>query len=129
MEWYLCGSKQHQHHKIANQRSQRIGHSVPKRCFETFGTKIMTKDFSYEPFDNLVASLREDDLIKQADILHHRLHVVAWTTRSELIQELAERLKIIQKQEYNRLSEASKSHFLTAVTMIKRVIPDFDEDE
>jgi hypothetical protein len=89
----------------------------------------MIKDFSYEPFENLAASLRQDSLTKQAEILHHRLHVVAWTTRSELVQELAERLKIILKQERNELSEVSRGHLRDAVTMIKTVLPNFTEDD
>ncbi len=39
----------------------------------------------YEPFDKLIASLRHDGLLKESDILYHRMYIVAWTTGSELL--------------------------------------------
>ena len=96
---------------------------------QTFGMINMKNEFSYTPFENLAVSLRKDGLTKEADILHHRLHVVAWTTGSELIDELSQRIKIIRKNEYDRLSEESKNNFMNAVDMIRSALPNFEDEQ
>jgi hypothetical protein len=42
----------------------------------------------YAAVDQLIASLRSAGQSKLAEILHHRLHVAAWTTSSEVLEEL-----------------------------------------
>jgi len=45
-------------------------------------------DEIYRSLDGLVVSLREAGHSKLAATIQHRLHKVAWTTRSELFEEL-----------------------------------------
>ena len=49
---------------------------------------INTDQDIYPAVDELIAELRLAGQTRQADILHHRLHKVAWTSRSELFKEL-----------------------------------------
>jgi hypothetical protein len=42
----------------------------------------------YDAVDQLIGSLRSAGQSKLANILYHRLHVAAWTTSSELLEEL-----------------------------------------
>lgn len=57
---------------------------------------MASEPVSYECFDELTASLRNDGLSKEADRLHVLLHEVAWTTGSELLGELGQELKRIE---------------------------------
>jgi hypothetical protein len=85
----------------------------------------MTVTISYEPFDRLIVSLRNDGLLKESDLLHHMIHKVAWTTGSELIGELGQSIKKIRKENPNSLSDDSKKNIQESVEMVKRVWPDF----
>jgi hypothetical protein len=42
----------------------------------------------YRKVDELISSLRSAGQSRLGDMLHHRLHVAAWTTSSELLEEL-----------------------------------------
>jgi hypothetical protein len=83
---------------------------------------------SYEPFEVLIGSLRGDGLHQHADVLDHLLHKVAWTTGSEMIGELGQRVKKIQKEDFSRLSAETNSHLIQAINMVKTVWPDFPEE-
>jgi hypothetical protein len=87
----------------------------------------MTITISYEPFDKLIISLRADGLLKESDILHHRIHKVAWTTSSELFEELGQVIKKIRQENPPSLSDVSKEHVSEAIEMVKSVLPDFPE--
>ena len=87
----------------------------------------MTLTISYEPFDRLIVSLRNDGPLKEANLLHHMIHSVAWTTSSELIGELGQTIKKISKESPLSISETSKKNMLEAMKMVKRVWPDFPE--
>lgn len=88
----------------------------------------MSPTISYQPFDNLISSLRVDGLVKQADLLHHYLHEVAWTTGSELIGELGEKIKEIRKENLGSLSAETKKNMKEGIEMVKVVWPDFPEN-
>ncbi len=63
---------------------------------------MASKNVSYECFDELAASLRNDGLSDEADRLHVLLHEVAWTTGSEMLGELGQELKRIERKDHLR---------------------------
>jgi len=83
---------------------------------------------SYQPFDDLIGSLRADGFNQQADSLDYLLHKVAWTTGSELIGELGQKIKEIRKQDFCRLSAETKNNMKEGMDMVKIVWPDFPEN-
>jgi hypothetical protein len=87
----------------------------------------MTATISYEPFDKLIISLRNDRLLRESDLLHHMIYSVAWTTGSELIGELGHVIKRIRKESRNGLSDETKENMREAMEMVKRIWPDFPE--
>ena len=50
--------------------------------------QIQTTEEVYPAIEELIAELKLGSHSKLAAILHHRMHQVAWTTRSELFEEL-----------------------------------------
>jgi hypothetical protein len=80
---------------------------------------------SYVPFDELIASLRDDGLGSDADRLHFMIHKVAWTTGSELIGELGQDIKDLARQHGGSFSDNSRLKMEAAFEMVRRVWPDF----
>jgi hypothetical protein len=87
----------------------------------------MTIPITYEPFHQLIVSLRNDGFSKEADLLHAMIHKVAWTTVSELMGELGLAVNKIKRMRCSGLSEESKKNMGAAIEMVKRVCPDFKE--
>jgi hypothetical protein len=85
----------------------------------------MTVTISYDPFERLIVSLRNDGLLKEADQLYFMIHKVAWTSGSELIGELGQSIKKIKKENANRLSADSIKNIKESMKMVKRVWPGF----
>jgi hypothetical protein len=83
----------------------------------------MTVTVSYEPFDKLIESLRNDGLFQEAYQLNDMLHETAWTSGSELMGELGLLVKKISKENKRRLSDESKQCVREAMDMVKRVWP------
>lgn len=83
---------------------------------------------SYQPFDDLISFLRADGLNQQADLLDYLIHKVAWTTGSELIGELGQKIKEIKKNDLNHLSAETKKNMDEGMDMVKVVWPDFPEN-
>ena len=78
---------------------------------------------SYDCFEELITQLRAEGHVPTADILHHRLHVVAWTTGSELLGELGS--VILQFQRSTPSVSATLQQTLTrSLEMVRRVWPD-----
>ena len=50
--------------------------------------RIQTVEDVYPAIEELIAELQLGSHSKLANILHHRMHQVAWTARSELFEEL-----------------------------------------
>ena len=50
--------------------------------------QIQTIEDVYPAIEELIAELKLGSRSHLADILHHRMHLVAWTTASELLEEL-----------------------------------------
>jgi len=63
--------------------------------------KVTTVDDIYPAVDELVIGLRASGQVRLANILHHRMHQVAWTTRSELFTELGNVLRHAMEADKN----------------------------
>ena len=83
--------------------------------------------FRYDPFDKLIACLKNDDLHKEAELLHRMIYEISWTTGSELIGELGQEIKRISKEYKKSLSHDTKNKIGEAMNMVRRVWPDFPE--
>lgn len=86
---------------------------------------MASEAISYDCFDELIALLRHDGFSAQADRLNVLLHQVAWTTGSELLGELGQKLKEIEKRESTKLSGESREKIGECFRMVFRVWPDF----
>ena len=86
---------------------------------------MASEAISYECFDELTASLRDDGLSTEADRLYILLHRVAWTTGSELIGELGQALKKIENDGSPTISANSAQKIEECFKMVRRVWPDF----
>ena len=75
----------------------------------------------------LIACLKNDDLNKEAELLQRMIYEISWTTGSELIGELGQEIKRILKEREESLSHDTKNKIGKAMTMVKRVWPDFPE--
>ena len=87
----------------------------------------MTASISYEPFERLIAGFRQDGFLKEADQLHFLIHKVAWTTGSELIGELGQAIKKIERNSLYAFSDDIKKNIRESMEMVKRIWPDFPE--
>ena len=86
---------------------------------------MKTPTISYAPFDELIVTLRADGLEKEAECLHVLIYGVAWTTGSELLGELGQKMKEIEANESTILSARSQKKMNDAFEMVQRVWPDF----
>lgn len=82
---------------------------------------------SYEPFDQLIESLRSDGFANEADRLHFLIYEVAWTTGSELIGELGQEIKAIAQEQGDDFSSKTRSKIGDAMRIVERVWPDFPQ--
>jgi hypothetical protein len=80
---------------------------------------------SYAPFDELIASLRAEGFRGEAERLHNLIHKVAWTSGSELIGELGQEMKRLEREHGSRLSASTSKKIEAAFDMVSRVWPDF----
>ena len=85
----------------------------------------MTASISYQPFEDLIACLRAEERSKDADLMDHLIHRVAWTTGSELIGELGQAIKRIENSDSYPLSSAIQTKIDECFEMVRRVWPDF----
>jgi hypothetical protein len=80
---------------------------------------------SYTPFDECIVALRTDGFSKEADRLHHLIYKMAWTTGSELLGELGQEIKKIEKEHSKSFSANTNTKMDIAFEMVARVWPDF----
>ena len=80
---------------------------------------------SYAPFDELIVALRADGLEKEAEHFHMLMYKVVWSTGSELLAELGDKMKEIETKESARLSTSTKKKMHEAFEMVQRVWHDF----
>ena len=79
---------------------------------------IKTVEDIYPAIEELIKEMRMCENIKLADILYHRMHKVAWTTRSELFEELKRTITTaLQSKEY-MFPENIKNQLQKIVKMI-----------
>ena len=78
---------------------------------------------SYDCFEELITQLRAEGHVRTADILHHRLHVVAWTTGSELLGELGTVILQFQRSTPS-ISATIQQSLSRSLEMVRRVWPD-----
>jgi len=78
---------------------------------------------SYDCFDELIKQLRAEGHTRTADILHHRLYRVAWTTSSELLEELGRQILRFQQSTPSVSAEINQS-LSRSMEMVRRFVPD-----
>lgn len=78
---------------------------------------------SYDCFEELITQLRAAGHARSADILHHRQHVVAWTTGSELLGELGAVMIRFQRSGQSMSGERQQS-LSRSLDMVRRVWTD-----
>jgi len=83
---------------------------------------INTDEDIYPAVDELIAELRSAGQTRQADILHHRMHKVAWTSRAELFEELIAVLTKTLKSEGVPMSELTRSQIERICTIINECL-------
>jgi hypothetical protein len=70
--------------------------------------QVQTAEDIYPAIEELIAEFETGNQSKLAAILHHRMHQVAWTARSELFEELQNVLTKALQSETVSLSEPVK---------------------
>ena len=80
--------------------------------------QIETVEDVYPAIEELIAELKLAGHSKLAAILHHRLHQVAWTARSELFEELQGVLTKALKPEKTSLPELLKNQVQRVLEVI-----------
>jgi hypothetical protein len=73
----------------------------------------------YPALDELVAELNEAGQSRLATILHHRMHEVAWTARSELFEELRDVLTDALKSDAGKLPVELKPQMKRVLVVIR----------
>ena len=76
------------------------------------------KNNIYKKLNQLIKELRSSGKIRLADILDHRTNKVAWTTSSELFDEIRNILEKEQKTNAAELSENLKDQIKTLLQSI-----------
>lgn len=84
----------------------------------------------YECLDQLITSLRRDGRSADAATLHALLHESAWTTSSEMLGQLGEALRSIERDAASdasapSLSPETKLHLDHCFELVQRAWPDF----
>lgn len=83
--------------------------------------EVRSPEDLYPMVEDLILRLRRDGATRLAAILDHRMHKVAWTTASELLEELRGVLaKADRKAE--PLTEEAEAEFARVVTGIDRLL-------
>ncbi|MBN1672176.1 MAG: hypothetical protein JXR37_14140 [Kiritimatiellae bacterium] len=84
--------------------------------------QIQTIEDVYPAIDELVAELKVGSHSKLASVLHHRMHQVAWTARSELFEELQSVLTEALQSERAILPESVTNQMQQTVNVIRRYL-------
>lgn len=80
--------------------------------------QIQTVNDVYPAIEELISELKLASHSKLAGILHHRMHEVAWTARSELFEELQNVLMEALKSEGTNLPEPISDQMQQTVRVI-----------
>lgn len=82
---------------------------------------------SYEPFEKLIVCLRADGMEPEAHSIHHLMHKVAWTTGSELLGELGQKINRIREEKNSDLSDETKKKMKEGIQMVRVAWSNFPE--
>jgi hypothetical protein len=82
--------------------------------------EIQTTEDFYLALDALIVDLKAADQTQLSNILHYRVHNVAWTTRSELFEELQGVLTKALKSNELKLSKILKDHISQVLLFINK---------
>jgi len=83
--------------------------------------QIQTVNDVYQAVNELITDLKVTGQIKLADILYHRMYLVAWTSGSELLEELQKVLMETLQSNDVRLPEAPKKQMLLIIEVIQKL--------
>jgi hypothetical protein len=81
--------------------------------------QVQTIKDVYPALDELVAELNEAGQSRLATTLHHRMHEVAWTARSELFEELRDVLTGALKSDAGKLPAELKQQMERVLVVIR----------
>jgi hypothetical protein len=81
--------------------------------------QVQTAEDVYPALDELVAKLNTAGQSRLATILHHRMHQVAWTARSELFEELRDVLADALKSDEAKLPVELKQQMERVLAVIR----------
>jgi hypothetical protein len=80
--------------------------------------QVQTVEDVYPAIEELIVALETGNQSKLAAILHHRMHQVAWTTRTELFEELQNVFTKALQSETVSLSESVKTQLQRILQLI-----------
>ena len=80
--------------------------------------QVQTVADTYPALDELAVELKAIGQSGLAAVLHHRMHQVAWTTRSELFEELRNVLTKTMESERANLPEPLRKQIERIITVI-----------
>lgn len=86
--------------------------------------QIQTVEDVYPALDELAVELKTAGEPRLAAILHHRIHRVAWTARSELFEELQKVLTKALESEGANLPEPLRNQMHQALRVINSYLKD-----
>lgn len=86
--------------------------------------QIQTIEDIYPAIEELIAELKLANHSKLAGILHHRMHQVAWTSRSELFEELQSVLMEALQSEGSHLPEPLRNQMQQTARAIDSYMKD-----
>lgn len=81
--------------------------------------QVHTAEDVYPALDELVAELNTIGPSRLATILHHRMHQVAWTARSELFEELRDVLTDAMNAEETKVPGELKQQMERVLVIIR----------
>jgi hypothetical protein len=81
--------------------------------------QVQTVEDVYPALDEVVAKLNAAGQSRLATILHHRMHQVAWTARSELFEELRDVLTDALKSDAGKLAVELKQQMKRVLVVIR----------
>jgi hypothetical protein len=81
--------------------------------------QVQTVDDVYPALDEVVVELNATVQSRLATILHHRMHQVAWTARSELFEELRDVLTDALKSDPGKLTVELKQQMERVLVVIR----------
>ena len=79
---------------------------------------VTTVEDIYPAMDELVTRLKASGQVQMANILHHRMHKVAWTARSELFEELKNVLGHAIESNEERMHEPERGQIKQIIFII-----------